>query len=133
MSHVGEFASVTADGAYDVAAVYEAIENHRSEQPTKAVIPPRRDARLRRESGTVMSQRDHNIRLIRAIGRRRWQRESGYTRRRLVETAIYRYKTIIGRRLRSRTMASQGTEISIACAILNNMAQLGMPDSYCVA
>ncbi len=61
-----------------------------------------------------MSQRDHNIRLIRTIGRRRWQKESGYTRRSLVETAIYRYKTIIGRRLRARTLSCQRTEVRIA-------------------
>ena len=28
-----------------------------------------------------------------------WQRSSGYNRRSLVETAMFRYKTVIGRRL----------------------------------
>jgi len=44
-----------------------------------------------------------------------------------------RYKAIIGGSMRSRTMPSQKTEMTLACAILNKMAQLGMPDGYCMA
>ena len=69
----------------------------------------------------MMSQRDHHIRLIRTIGRRCRQKKSGYARRSWVETAIYRYNIIIARHLRSRTIQSQRTEISIACAILNKI------------
>ena len=49
------------------------------------------------------------------------------------ETAISRFKVLIGRRLRIRTMASQRTEARIGCRILNKMTKLGMPDSYCAA
>lgn len=126
-----DLASATADGAYDSLPVYEAIENHHSDELVRIIIPPRRNARLSRKYGSDASQCDHNVCMIREMGRRRWQKESGYTRRSLVETAIYRYKTIIGRRLRSRTMPSQRTEVRIACAILNTMTHLGMPDSYC--
>ena len=35
--------------------------------------------------------------------------------------------------MRSRTIASQKTEAALACAILNRMTQLGMPDGYCMA
>ena len=126
-------ASMTADGAYDVRSVYEAIDARPSDQPTKVIIPPRRNARLSGKSGRVLYQRDQTIPSIRDIGRRRWQKESGYTRRSLVETAIYRYKTIIVRRLRSRTLPSQMTEARLACAIINKMTQQGMPDSYCAA
>ncbi len=63
-------------------------------------------------------------------GRRRWQKDSGFNRRNLVETAMYRYKTIIGGRLRARNLGSQRTETEVACSILNRMIGLGMPDSY---
>jgi hypothetical protein len=33
-----------------------------------------------------------------------WQRRSGYNRRSLVEAAMYRHKTIVGRRLHARTL-----------------------------
>lgn len=59
-----------------------------------------------RTRASATSQRDEHIQLIRQICRRRWQKESGYSRRSLVETAMFRYKTIIGRRLRSRAWRS---------------------------
>ena len=48
-------------------------------------------------------QRDQHIATIEKHGRIGWQRRSGYNRRSLVETAMYRYKTIIGRRRLART------------------------------
>ena len=58
-----------------------------------------------------------------------WQRRSGYSRRSLVETAVYRYKTIIGRRLQARTLPKQRTEAKIGCNVLNRMTSFGMPAS----
>ena len=51
----------------------------------------------------------------------------------MVENAVYRYKTIIGRRMRSRTLAGQRVDVQLACGILNTMTRLGMPDSHRVA
>jgi len=50
-----------------------------------------------------------------------------YGRRVRVENTIFRYKAIIGNKLRSRTFENQNTETKIAVQILNRMAQLGMP------
>jgi hypothetical protein len=55
---------------------------------------------------------------------------SGYGNRSMVKNAIYRYKTIIGRGMRSRTPAGQRVEVQLACRVLNTMTGLGMPDSY---
>jgi hypothetical protein len=55
---------------------------------------------------------------------------SGYSRRSLVENAVYRYKTIIGRSMRSRSLEGQQVEVDLATKILNTMTSLGMPDSY---
>jgi hypothetical protein len=54
---------------------------------------------------------------------------TGYCRRSPVETAMYRYKTIIGRRLRARTLPNQQTEAKVGCNVLNRMTRLGMPIS----
>jgi hypothetical protein len=51
----------------------------------------------------------------------------------LVENAVYRYKTIIGRCMRSRSLEGQRVEVELASKILNTMTSLGMPDSYRVA
>ena len=40
--------------------------------------------------------RDENLRRIRKAGRKRWKQESGYHRRSLAETAMFRFKTIFG-------------------------------------
>ncbi|MBI4727391.1 protein kinase [candidate division TA06 bacterium] len=42
-------------------------------------------------------------------------------------------RTIIGDRLKARKLDNQKTEVRIGCAILNRMAQIGMPVSYKVA
>ena len=48
-------------------------------------------------------------------GRISWQPHSGYCGRSPVETAMYRYKTIIGRRPHARTLSNQRTEAKIGC------------------
>jgi Transposase DDE domain len=53
--------------------------------------------------------------------------------RSLVENAVFRYKTIIGRSMRSRSFDGQRVEVQLASKILNTMTLLGMPESYEVA
>jgi hypothetical protein len=60
-------------------------------------------------------------------GRMGWQRRSGYNRRSLLETVMYRYKTVVGRRLHAWTLPNQQTEVKIECSVLNRMTTLGMP------
>ena len=67
--------------------------------------------------------------MIEQHGRIGWQRRSGYGQRSLVETAMYRYKTLIGRRLHARTLSNQKTEAKIGCSVINRMTRLGMPVS----
>jgi hypothetical protein len=51
------------------------------------------------------SQQDRHIAVMAARGRLGWQEETGYGRRSLVDTAMGRYKAIIGPSLRARTPA----------------------------
>ena len=124
-------ASVAADSAYDKEAVYEAIEAHSPGRRTRVVIPPQRNATLSQNSNTAMQERDRHIRAIERHGRREWYKLSGYTKRSMVENAVYRYKAIIGPEMRTRTLARQRVEHRIGCEILNKMTGLGMPDTYC--
>jgi hypothetical protein len=117
-------ASVTADGAYDADVVYDEILSRHSD--ADVIIPPRSTSVIS-ESGTT--RRDAHLRTIEKSGRIEWQRRSGYCRRSLVDTAMFRYKTIIGRRLHARTLPNQKTEAKIGCAVLNRMTSLGMPVS----
>ncbi len=67
------------------------------------------------------------------LGRRQWKKESGYHRQGRVENAFFRYKAIIGDRLRARHADGQKTEALIACNVLNGMAELGRPASVAIA
>lgn len=120
----GSVAAVIADGAYDGQPVYDAVA---ARHPEAAVIIPPRSTAVPTEAEA--SQRDRHIKVIGEHGRRGWQKQTGYGRRSLVETAMFRYKTIIGRSLHARTLPNQRTEAKIACNILNRMAKLGMPVS----
>jgi transposase len=119
----GPVAAVIADGAYDGQPVYDAVAARHPE--ADVIIPPRSTAV---PDGTA-NQRDQHIKGIEEHGRRGWQRQTGYGRRSLVETAMFRYKTIIGRSLHARTLRNQRTETKIGCKVLNRMTSLGMPVS----
>ena len=122
---------VSADGAYDKRKCYEALEA----TGATVTIPPRHDAKIWQHgnSGGERWQRDENLRAIRRLGRKQWKQESGYHRRSLAETAIFRLKTICGATLRSRSFAQQATELFLRATALNRMTQLGMPESYPLA
>ena len=76
---------------------------------------------------------DEDLRGIRKVGRKRWKQDSGYHRRFLAETAMFRLKTISGSHLQARKWRQQKVEAKVKCAALNWMTHLGMPDSYRVA
>ena len=123
-------ASVSADGAYDAAAVYEAAQAKGQGHAVRVLIPPGRDAQLNPRPSGAQRERNRNIRSIRELGRREWHTSSGYGKRSMVENTMYRYKTIIGRSMRSRTLDGQRVEVQLASKVLNTMTLLGMPDSY---
>jgi hypothetical protein len=123
-------ASISADGAYDAATVYEAARSTGEGRTVRVLIPPGRDAQLAPRPAAALKERNRNVRSIRELGRREWHEQSGYGRRAMVENAVFRYKTIIGRSMRSRGIEAQRAEVQLGCRILNTMTRLGMPDSY---
>lgn len=121
--------SFSGDGAYDKKSVYDAVEVHSPNRRTRVIIPPQKGALLSPKTETSMRDRNRHIRSINRIGRREWHLGSGFTKRSRVENVIYRYKTILGREMKARTLAGQRLEARIGCRILNTMAKLGMPES----
>ena len=65
--------------------------------------------------------------MIQAKGRRAWQEAVGHGQRPYAETAMSRYETIIGHRLRAHTLSDQTTKAKAACPVLNRTPGLGMP------
>ncbi len=120
------------------------------QRQSRATIPPRKNATVRVESAwetqafplTKISQhgnckapplpRDENLRAIRKMGRKKWKRESGYHRRSLAETTMFRLKCIFGGKLASRQFDNQAVELFLQCSALNRMIQICKPESYVV-
>jgi transposase len=124
IDEMDDVASFTADAAYDTIAIYDAA----GARGAKVIVPPRKTAtRSKRPSA-----RDRAVRRVSKVGRQQWKKESGYHQQARVENTFFRYKSIIGDRLRARHPRSQEAEAVIACNILNRMAALGPPESFAI-
>src|SRR5215213_1125255 len=121
----GPVASFTGDGAYDQDRVYASVgERH----PAAAVIvPPRATAVPSKLAESEPTQRDRHLQLIAERGRMTWQKASGYNNRARAETAIGRWKRVIGDGLGSHTDERRATEVNVAVYVLNRMLELGRP------
>ena len=124
----GDIASFTADAAYDTRAIYDAAAG----RGARVVAPPMKTATRSRRRRLPSSARNRTIMRVKEIGRRRWKKESGYHHQARVENVFFRYKSIIGHRLRARSQESQETEAIIACNILNRIAEIGRPTSFAI-
>jgi hypothetical protein len=122
----GQIGQFTADGAYDGGPTYRSVLKHSA--AARIVIPPRSTA-VESDDTDPPGQRDGHIRAIANDGRMKWQTATGYGKRALIETAIGRYKALIGRRLRARLFPSQQTEVAIGRAVLNRMLDCARPES----
>ena len=109
---------VSGDGAYDTQGVHAAI----MAREANATIPPREGA-IRWGNA---HPRDRIVEAIDTQGRATWKTTSGYHRRSLAETMMYRFKQL-GDRLFSRTFERQVVEVHVRVAILNVFAYLGLP------
>ena len=118
-------AVVSADKGYDSFASHRAILAIEA----TPVIPPRTGAAITPPSTEkdAPKTRGDAVRRIAEIGAKAWKVETGYHRRSLAETAMARYKSIIGPTLRSRNRDTQITEAAIAVRCINTLTALGMP------
>ena len=121
----------SGDGAYDKSKCWDALKD-RSINP---VIPPREDAVYwLDEHGDMLDHpRNQILAHIDRFGRKAWKKHSHYHRRSLSETAMFRFKTIFGDKLYSKTFDRQQTEARIKTKALNIMSAQGMPVSVKVA
>lgn len=125
-------------GGYDFMTCYQELDKIGA----RTTISPRRNACICPRG--QMLQRDANLRRIEELAKRsrsenrqeaarkRWKEESGYHRRSLAETAVFRLKNIFGEKLSSRGFDAQANEVFLRCAALNRMTHLGMPQSYAI-
>ena len=72
---------------------------------------------------------DRHIQSIAERGRLGWQRQTDYEKRSKAETAMARYKRILGGQLHARRFPGQRAEAAIGVAVLNRMIDLARPNS----
>jgi len=124
----GEISSFTGDKGYDQRSVYRAVLGE--DRKARIVIHPRVNAVI--SSKRKWTHRDRHVQKIFDDGIYTWRRNSGYYQQSKVENCIYRYKTIIGRKLRARTEEGREVETIIGCNILNRFLALGRCQSEMV-
>jgi len=119
------------DGAYDTYEVWDLLK----ERNIQGIIPPQENAIywVDKKGELLDLERNKILEQIDEKGRKKWKQESGYHRRSLAETAMFRFKTIFGSELYSRKLESQQTEAAIKIMCLNKMTGIGMPVSVKVA
>lgn len=124
------------DGAYDRFSCYEEMEKRGG----KGIFPPQHNAVTSQERGVnrkkaskgAVEKRDETIKQARLLGKKSWKQQTGYHRRSLAETGMFRVKTILGRRLSCHTLENQCVEAKIWCYVINKMTLLGMPKTVAV-
>ena len=122
---------VCADKGYDSFDCHAAI----LARGARPVIPPRIGAAITPppDRKDAPGTRGDAVRRITEIGVKLWKVETGYHRRSLAETAMARYKAIIGPSVKSRKLATQITEAAIAVRCINTLTALGMPKAVKIA
>ena len=94
----------TADGAYDHRSVYDQLSAAGTENVV-IVIPPRRSAVSAGPTDGPWAQRDTALERIRQVGRREWQKESGYRQQARVEKQLLPIQVRARRRIEGRGTA----------------------------
>lgn len=115
---------ITGDGAYDTHCCYEAAINVEA----KPCFPPRCNAAQHKPTDAAWQLRNKAVSDVKRSGLASWKEENNYHRRSLSETAMFRFKQLLGDKVMARTFERQAIEIGIKCMIINKMNQLGMPD-----
>lgn len=125
-------AQFIADGAYDGASVSDLVEARFGNQ-VEVIIPPSKNAVPSVNAAHDPTSRDRHIHAIATQGRMGWQKSSGYNQRSRIEAQMGRWKTVIGPKLKARTLVNQRTEATISARILNRMTRLGRAECERVA
>lgn len=119
-----EIREVIGDGAYDRKKAYEIIEK----KGARAVIKPRKGAKISPANTGPPTQRDKNVRIMQRLGLEGWKRSVGYNRRNIVESVMSSFKRIFGGWVRARSFKGQVNEIGVKLWTLNKLK--GVDISY---
>ena len=118
---------ISADGAYDTFELWDKL----IQMGIEGIIPPQENAVFKTDKkGDIIDHpRNRILAQINQKGKPQWKKDSGYHRRSLSETAMFRFKIIYGPELYSQRLDSQRVEAAVKIRCLNKMTAIGMPIS----
>ncbi len=109
---------VYADGAYDSKASHQLI----SHKGATACIPPRKNAGLWKKG----HPRNEAVLVMRKEGLTHWKKMSGYHRRSLAETAMYRFKQLLAGKISLHNYNGQVGEVMVYVSAINKLKTSGL-------
>ena len=122
-----EIREASADGAYDTRYCHDALLSKK----IKPLIPPRSGAQYWPD---LYHERNHAVANQHLSGSNdTWKKKVGYHRRSLAETAMFRFKTLLGVHLSLHDYDAQVDEAMAMVKALNKMTLSGMPNSIRIA
>ncbi len=110
---------VYADGAYDSKASHRLI----ARKGATACIPPCKNAGLWKKG----HPRNEAVQGMRKEGLAHWKKISGYHRRSLAETAMFRFKQLMAVQITLRKYNGQVGEVMAYVSAINKLNTLGLP------
>jgi hypothetical protein len=127
--------SVIADGAYDKVKVRKYLYERSLLQGEEvlAILSLKHNAVYNKTEEPCLLQRNEDLSVIKRLGKENWKLTTNYHQRSKAETFFMRYKTIIGGKLKARSLKNQQTEAKASCLILNIMLHLAKPITERVA
>jgi len=133
---------ILGDGAYASHSLYQAIE----ERGVNLLSPPHKNARLHVKFAKTHSGRggsggkyadfidepgwstyNRYVRSMIHLGVEEWKKQTGYHKRSLAETTMWRLKSAFSDRLKSRCQPNQEAEIALRVYLLNTWTNQAMP------
>ena len=118
----------TADGASDTWSIRDALTS----RGATIVVPPSKKAVESNRDTPAGRARDAAVARIKEVGRRQWRKEADYHQQGRAENTFFRYKRLLGGRLRARDPVAQKVEVRLGCNVLNRMLQLGAAKSVAI-
>ena len=109
---------VYEDDAYDSKASHQLISR---KGPTAACIPSRKNAGLWKKG----HPRNEAVLVMRKEGLAHWKKISGYHRRSLAETAMYRFKQLLAGKISLRNYNGQVGEVMTYVSAINKLNTQG--------
>ena len=113
-----QVSTVSGNEAYDTWKYWDFCHS----PGMKRIFPLRRGAKIKKHGKGKGEKwpRDETIRMIRRIGKK-MEKRNGDSRRSIAETAMSRFKILMGDKMASRNFGCQANEAFIKCKLLNMM------------